>query len=334
MKALLFLVLAAATIATFCEGASAQTSADSCRTISVVGPSGSVRVPEKMTFTGVVSGGGLDRITFNWTISEGTIVTGQGTPVIQVELDHPTSAQTPVTATLQIGDPNQMPSCPTISSETGIFIDLDRPTAKLGDEFGTAGNDCEEGFARLDNFFVALSSNPAASGVIIIYTDERDPRSGLKRKRQLMSFIKQRKFDASRITLVDGPLRKNATTQFWLVPPGAADPSPEAGAMPDLHDDLKPTKPYLFGAEYADGIPGCSGVTYDVDGYARELVAAKARGRVVISEATQSRFARKRGEISVALTRNRVPAGRVTFVFKRVKSGQLAESVELWVIPG
>jgi len=325
--------MAAAAMAVFSVATLAQTSGDYCRNVTVEGPPGNVRVPEKMTFTGSVSGGGLDKITLNWTVSNGTIVSGQGTPVIQVELEHPTSGQTTVTATLQVIDPNQMMQCATTATETGVFLDLDRPTARLGDEFRTAGNNCEEGFAHLDNFFLTLANDPNASGVIIVYTDESDPRSGHRRKKQLMSHIGLRKFDPSRITFLDGPLRKNARTQFWLVPAGAEPPQPESGPMPDLPAEPKTTKPYLYGAEYADGIPGCNGMSYDVESYARELATTKARGRIIIGEATQSRFTRERRGISTVLTKNHVPSSRVTFVFKKVRPKQLAESVELWVIP-
>src|SRR4051794_4794933 len=99
-KTFLSLTFAAVAVAILSAAALAQTSGDYCRNITVAGPAGNVRVPEKMTFSALVSGGGSDKITYNWTVSDGTIFSGQGTSVIEVVLDHPASPQTAVTATL------------------------------------------------------------------------------------------------------------------------------------------------------------------------------------------------------------------------------------------
>ncbi|MBX3566009.1 MAG: hypothetical protein KF730_15695 [Sphingomonas sp.] len=67
----------------------------------------------RITYTGMVDGGDPDAsATFNWTISAGTIVSGQGTPAIEVEAE-PNEF---VTATLDVGGYDR--SCATSQSAT------------------------------------------------------------------------------------------------------------------------------------------------------------------------------------------------------------------------
>ena len=55
-----------------------------CPSLSVDAPSLPVQAGETMMFTANVSGGVVDKIFYDWTISDGKIVEGQGTPVIRV----------------------------------------------------------------------------------------------------------------------------------------------------------------------------------------------------------------------------------------------------------
>ena len=90
------------------------------------------------------------------------------------------------------------------------------------DEFGVAVNDVIRG--RLDTFFADLSNNPNDQGYIINYGT---PAQVKKQKAQIRKAINFRKYDASRITFVDGP--DNGTgpsTKFYLVPAGAENPRP------------------------------------------------------------------------------------------------------------
>ena len=69
-----------------------------------------------------------------------------------------------------------------------------------------------------------MNNNPGAQGYVINYGT---PAEIKKRRAQIMKAINFRKYDVSRITFVDGP--DNGTginTKFYLVPAGAATPTP------------------------------------------------------------------------------------------------------------
>lgn len=186
-----------------------------CVNIGVSGPTGITNPGDSMTFTANVGGSG--DYTYNWTVSNGTITSGQGTSSITVATTSAMAGEN-VTATVDVG--GLCPECPRTASETAGVAP--KPTAPMVDEFGKATDD--EVKARVDNFYIQLNNNPAAQGYIINYGT---PAEIKKRRAQIMKAINFRKYDASRVTFVDGP--DNGTgvnTKFYVVPAGADTPQP------------------------------------------------------------------------------------------------------------
>ncbi len=190
----------------------------SCPTLNVDGPAGLTNPGESMTFTANVSGGSGGDITYNWSVSAGSIVSGQGTSVITVS----TAGLDPgsnITATLEIGGTPTGCGCQTSGSATGSIKKPDEPTTV--DEFGKAQDDDVK--ARVDNFYITLNNNPNAQGYILNYGTAAQIKA---RKAQIMKAINFRKYDASRVTFVDGPaMGGDVMTKFVLVPPGAKKPT-------------------------------------------------------------------------------------------------------------
>ncbi|HTK27276.1 MAG TPA: hypothetical protein VL327_12010, partial [Pyrinomonadaceae bacterium] len=90
------------------------------------------------------------------------------------------------------------------------------------DEFGKATDDDVK--ARVDNFYTQLNNNPNSQGYIINYGT---PAEIKRRRAQIVKAINFRKYDASRVTFVDGPDQGTGiNTKFYLVPPGAENPVP------------------------------------------------------------------------------------------------------------
>ncbi len=189
-----------------------------CAGVSVSGPAGITNPGDNMTFTATASGA----TSYNWTVSRGTIVSGQGTPSITVSTSAADAGQN-VTATVDVafGDrPASCPSCPTTASETAGV--KEKPTPNIVDEFGKATDDDVK--ARVDNFFIQLNNNPAAQGYIINYGTAAQIK---KRRAQIMKAINFRKYDASRVTFVDGPDNGGVeNSKFYTVPAGAEAPRP------------------------------------------------------------------------------------------------------------
>ena len=188
-----------------------------CPTLSVSGPAGVTTIGDTMTFTANVSGG--PDVTYNWTVSAGTIESGQGTPSIVVRTSA-ANANSNIRAEVTIGglDPNC--NCPNTAAESGPVSSIIE--AILIDEFGKMVAD--EIRSRLDNFFQELSNNPNNQGYIILYGPDREVAA---RERLIQNHIAFRKFDRSRITLVrGGDTGEGIKTKLYRVPPGAANPNP------------------------------------------------------------------------------------------------------------
>ena len=186
-----------------------------CPTLSVSGPSGLTNAGDSMTFTATASGD----LTYNWTVSNGTISSGQGTPVITVSTTKEMAGSN-VTATVSIGGTEARCQCQTTGSETASIAT--KLTHSTVDDFGKATDDDVK--ARVDNFYIQLNNNPNAQGYIINYGSAAQIK---KRRAQIMKAINFRKYDVSRVTFVDGP--DNGTgesTKFYAVPAGADNPTP------------------------------------------------------------------------------------------------------------
>jgi hypothetical protein len=173
-----------------------------------------------VTFTANISGipGGITP-TYNWSVSGGTISSGQGTRTIQV--DTTGLAGQAIRATLEVsGFPLscsatctvQVPVLPLYPSKFDEF-----PNIKFDDEK-----------ARLDNYAIQLQSDPRAQGYIIVYPSPRDrPGDSQKRADRARGYlVNTRGIDANRIFILTGGQRPAQTIELWLVPNGATPPTP------------------------------------------------------------------------------------------------------------
>jgi hypothetical protein len=191
-----------------------------CPTISVSGPAGVTQPGETMTFTANLSGGTQDQpVTYNWTVSAGTIESGQGTPSIVVRAPADGSVSN-ITATLTVGGLRAECNCPNTGSETAGVAP--KPTGREVDQFGKLSNDDVK--ARVQTFYATLANEPTSQGYIIIYGT---PKEIAARRKQITNAITFLKLDPSRVTIVEGGDKGTGPeTHFWVVPPGANPPTP------------------------------------------------------------------------------------------------------------
>jgi hypothetical protein len=188
-----------------------------CPTVSVSGPSGLTPINQPMTFVANVGGG--ENITYNWTVSAGTISSGQGTPTITVDTTG-LAGGTNVTATVELGGTPAGCDCPKTASETASIEQPRAPT--LVSEFGQKTPD--EIKAELDPFIIQLNNDPTAQGYIINYGT---PAQIKARRAVLVKAINFRKFPMERITFVDGPdTGDGPRTKLYIVPAGVTPPAP------------------------------------------------------------------------------------------------------------
>ena len=227
------LVLLAA-IATTSLPASAQ-EAVSCPTVTVSCPD-SVRVGEDLIFTAGVSGGDTNiQPTYNWTVSAGTISSGQGTATIIVDTTG-TGGQT-ITATVDIG--GYARECSTSHSCTTSVAEKSVPAKKAG-EYIT--RDLKANTAMLDDFVLQLMNDPTAQGYIIAYGGRTSrPEDAQKAADNATDYtMNTRKMDGARTLSGVGGYREEPTIELWIAPDGGTPPMATPTVAPE---DVKPAPP-------------------------------------------------------------------------------------------
>ena len=307
-----------------------------CPVIKITEPDYVIKAGEPAIFTVDVKGWKSD-ITYNWSVSAGTILEGQGTPGIKVDTTGLEGAN--LTATVQVrGD--WCPACEntTVSGVATIEMPV---KARLIDKFQRAN--CEDVLMRMDNFFNELQSNPNDAGYLVI---SGNSRTAAIAEREARNWIVIRRFDAARITILRGGGETStraesgarAEVEMWLVPPGAAAPEVSISPGGNLSGKTVPTpadpkKPYIFTSQTADGIEGCKPL-FDLEGYIEELKQnPKKRGNIVIYEASQAAFRRTEKEILKELVNAGIARSRLKTFFRKIKRYTLAEAIDLWVLP-
>lgn len=189
-----------------------------CPAISVSGPQ-SVTTGAPIAFTASVNGGtpGVAP-AYNWTVTAGTIVGGQGTSSITVD-SAGLEGQT-VTAHLTVG------GYTGLNCQGEAFVQIPRKiTSILVDNYPPLKYNDEK--ARLDNFAIQLQNDPSAKGYIIVYGAPRANAAEKQKriKRATDYLINTRGIDSSRLVTLEGGTRDQATTELWIVPLGAEPPN-------------------------------------------------------------------------------------------------------------
>jgi len=188
-----------------------------CPTVSVSCPT-DVEAGQPITFTASVTGGAEGATwTYNWSVSAGTISSGQGTSTITVDTAGLGSQS--VTATVNIGGAD--PSCNNSNSCTTAVKPAPVPARKF-DEYGNIRFNDEK--ARLDNYAIQLQNEPGSTGTIIVYgscAGEAQQR-GDRAKDYL---VNTRGIEAGRITVIDGGCRAELKVELWIVPQGSTPPA-------------------------------------------------------------------------------------------------------------
>jgi hypothetical protein len=191
----------------------------------IVCPNVTVSCPESATenatttFTATISGGspGITP-TYNWTISAGRIISGQGTPSITVDTTG-MSGQT-IRANLDVGGFGM--TCPA-SCATSIPV-VNKPQ-KFDEYYDIARNDEK---ARLDNFAIQLQSEPGSQGYVIVYPSRKaSAAQGQARAQRIKDYlVNSRGIDPSRVVITGGQPREDWLFELWVVPEGAKPPTP------------------------------------------------------------------------------------------------------------
>ena len=189
-----------------------------CPTVGIACP-GQVKAGQPITFTSTLSGGtGNVPAIYNWTISSGKIVSGQGTRSITVDTSG-LEGQTLNASLLMSGYDAECSA--TCSIEFPIPLN-----SRRFDEYPDIARNDEK--ARLDNFAIELQNDPTATGYIVIYPGSQG-RAGAAQTRSanITDYLaNSRRIDSRRLVTMFGPHRDELMVELWVSPQGAPAPTP------------------------------------------------------------------------------------------------------------
>jgi hypothetical protein len=169
--------------------------------------------------------------TYNWTVSAGTITSGQGTSTITVSTANVAGGT--ITATVEVGGVD--PSCNRTASCSFPIKTPPTPARKF-DEYGNIRFNDEK--ARLDNFAIQLQNEPTSQGYIIGYGS--CDAEGLTRANRAKDYlVNTRGIDGSRLVTTDAGCLPNLQVQLWIVPQGATPPTGDATGVISPCPDCK-----------------------------------------------------------------------------------------------
>jgi hypothetical protein len=193
-----------------------------CPTVTVDCPTGAVQPGTPATVTVNLSGGAAGLApTYNWSVSDGTITSGQGTPSITI--DTTGQAGKNITATVQLG--GLPPECQATASCSFSVVAAPPAACNKFDEYGNIAFNDEK--ARLDNYAIQLQNDPTSTGYIIAYADRTGPvgQAEARAQRAKDYLVNTRGIDASRITTVDGGCRETLAVELFVCQSGATAPT-------------------------------------------------------------------------------------------------------------
>lgn len=188
-----------------------------CPNVSIICPD-RAELGQPLTFSSSVTGGSPDVTPiYNWTVSAGSIIEGQGTPSIRVDTTG-LAGQT-VTATLSMGGY-------TLDCSASCSVQLPVPLeCRKFDEYPTISYNDEK--ARLDTYAIELQNDPTATAFVIVYPGARGRPGDVQRQttRLVDYLVNSRGINAQRIVTLVGPSREALMVELWLCPQGAKPPS-------------------------------------------------------------------------------------------------------------
>lgn len=191
-----------------------------CPTIEIVCPT-NIGIDQPLTFTSRANGGTPSIApVYNWTVSAGSIIEGQGTNTIKVD----TSGLAGQTVRAYL----TMPGYGTLNcgADCGVSIPVPRITSRKFDEFPDIQRNDEK--ARLDNLVIELQNDPTATAYVVIYPGRAGKRGDVQHhaSRIVDYMVNSRGIDENRIVTLVGTARNELFVELWITPRGANPPNP------------------------------------------------------------------------------------------------------------
>ena len=191
-----------------------------CPAIEIVCPT-TVAIDQPLTFSSRVSGGVPANINpvYNWSVSEGRIIEGQGTSTIKID----TAGLAGQTVRASLSMDGYTLEC---SADCAVSIPLPRLNSRKFDEFPDISRNDEK--ARLDNFAIDLQSDPTATAYVIVHPGRKSKTADVQHhaSRIVDYLVHSRGLDERRIVTLAGKPREELFVELWITPQGATPPNP------------------------------------------------------------------------------------------------------------
>lgn len=204
-------------------GVVAQENKQACPSISVAGPTSIVFYGNNAVFSANLDARDVSNInganiTYQWAVSEGEIVNGQGTSSISVRVPSESTNNNLRTTVTITGLPR---GCVSEAKEVTPLSPACALPAQA-DEYGRQPFKDEK--ARLANVAIQLNANPGFSALFLIYVTPNGSNSFItKRVTNIKNYL------AKRFGIAETRLRfvfakqDSYLTKIYLIPPGAID---------------------------------------------------------------------------------------------------------------
>jgi len=186
-----------------------------CPQLQIVCPT-QIELGQPVVFDSLVNGTvGTSPLVYNWTVSGGTIIDGQGTSSIKVNASGLEGQTLMATASLAGYDASSARCSASCSTQVPIA-----QTCRKFDEYPEISRNEEK--ARLDNLGVALQNDPFATAYVIIHLGQHAKPGDIdKRSRNVTDYlINARGLDSKRIVVQVGSARPETVVEIWLCPRG------------------------------------------------------------------------------------------------------------------
>ena len=163
------------------------------------------------------------QLVFNWRFSEGTIVTGQGTPSITLDIGKLPSAVRNILVSVDVkGIP---PYCETGLSRS-IRINPECASPSTFDTYCDLPLRAEQ--SRLDALANALKVDSHSVCYILTYAGQNACiwEAEWRATRAKKYLVEKHEIDSDRVIIMDGGFRQNFTTELFISPRNACGPLP------------------------------------------------------------------------------------------------------------
>ena len=190
----------------------------SCPSISISCPD-KVEINQPLEFCVSAAGGSPNvRQVYNWSVSAGRIISGEGTNCITV--DTTGLAGQSVRATLD------MPGYSDLNCSATCIVQIpnEPPKCRKFDEYSKIARNEEK--ARLDNYAIELQNDPTTMAYVVVYPERAAKAGEVQRRSSIVIdyLANSRGIDKQRVTVIIGPARDQLTLELWVCPQGARPP--------------------------------------------------------------------------------------------------------------